>query len=402
MKTKVKAGIDLFVVAPGVWGMKDVFVNIYAILNHAENNWWLVDTGLGWSAVKIKRMAELLFGTGSKPAAIILTHGHFDHVGSVKKLSEDWDIPVYAHHLEIPYLTGLSSYPPADPTVGGGLMADLSFAYPNGPINISSRVVSLPQGGNIPGLPDWQYYHTPGHAPGHISLFRVSDRVLIAGDAVTTTKSESAISTIFQFKKISGPPKYFTSDWLSAASSVEQLANLEPEILATGHGRPMRGPGMRKSLHHLVRDFEKVALPATGRYNRQPALMDDSGVVHIPPKNRNASAAPTLKLLGITAGVLLAILLFNKSKKKKRKKALKLQSYKSSANKKYIDIPVKKLTAAAAKEKPVQHELKHLKKLVSAKSRDVRTKVKDQVEKVKEPALDMLDQLKFKIKKRLK
>lgn len=401
MKSKVKAGIDLFVVAPGVWGMKDVFVNMYAILNHAENNWWLVDAGLGWSAPKIKRMAELLFGTDSKPAAIILTHGHFDHVGSVKRLSEEWDISVYAHHLEIPYLTGMSSYPPTDATVGGGLMADLSFAYPNKPINIKERLVALPKGGNIPGLPNWQYYHTPGHAPGHISLFRASDRVLIAGDAVTTTKTESAISTIFQIKKISGPPKYFTSDWLSAASSAEQLANLEPEILASGHGKPMRGPGMRKSLHNLVRDFEKVAIPAAGRYNRQPALMDDSGVVHIPPKNKNAASAPTLKLLGITAGVLLTVLLFGKSKKKKRRKALKLQSYKSSPNKKYLDKPTRKLTASAREQKPVTQELELLRKLVSAKSKDVQTRVKEQAQKIKVPAVDMLDHLKFKIKKRL-
>ncbi|HZG24410.1 MAG TPA: MBL fold metallo-hydrolase, partial [Chitinophagaceae bacterium] len=305
--------------APGVWGMKDVFVNVYMINNPAENNWVLVDAGLKWSAPKIKNMAAVLFGAGSKPASIVLTHGHFDHVGSLAKLAGEWDVPVYAHHLEIPYLTGISSYPPPDPSVGGGLMAEMAFLYPKGPINIEEKVIALPQGGRIPGLPDWTYIHTPGHAPGHISLFRESDKVLIAGDAFVTTKQESALSVMLQTRKLSGPPKYFTSDWSAAASSVALLDQLEPEIVATGHGRPMRGEAMRKSLHNLAVNFQTLAVPTQGRYTHQPALMDDSGVVHIPPKNVYRSTAPTLKILGITAAVLITMMLFGSGKKKKLK-----------------------------------------------------------------------------------
>jgi hypothetical protein len=31
------------------------------------------------------------------------THGHFDHVGAREKLAEKWDVPIYAHELEVPY-----------------------------------------------------------------------------------------------------------------------------------------------------------------------------------------------------------------------------------------------------------------------------------------------------------
>src|SRR5437868_6787461 len=110
-----------FPVASGVWGMREVFVNIYMILNPYDGKWFLVDTGMKWSAGNIKKMAHQLFGDDARPTAIILTHGHFDHVGSLEKLAEEWDVPVYAHYLEVPYLTGRSSYPPPDPTVGGGL-----------------------------------------------------------------------------------------------------------------------------------------------------------------------------------------------------------------------------------------------------------------------------------------
>ena len=45
------------------------------------------------------------FGENNKPKAIVLTHGHFDHVGAVVDLVRKWDVPVYAHEAELPYLT---------------------------------------------------------------------------------------------------------------------------------------------------------------------------------------------------------------------------------------------------------------------------------------------------------
>src|SRR5687767_4860308 len=89
-----------FTVAPGVWGRKDAFVNYYMIQDQTSGAWALVDTGLKWSAASIKNMAKEIFGAGARPQAIILTHGHFDHVGALKSLAEDWDVPVYAHAME--------------------------------------------------------------------------------------------------------------------------------------------------------------------------------------------------------------------------------------------------------------------------------------------------------------
>ena len=47
---------NVFLVAPGVWRMKDLFVNVFIIQNREGTNWILVDTGLKSSAAKIKRM----------------------------------------------------------------------------------------------------------------------------------------------------------------------------------------------------------------------------------------------------------------------------------------------------------------------------------------------------------
>jgi glyoxylase-like metal-dependent hydrolase (beta-lactamase superfamily II) len=231
-----------------------------------DREWVLVDTGIPGTARLIVRAATARFTPESRPSAIVLTHGHFDHVGTVQKLSEYWDCPIYAHPREHPFLNGSESYPPPDPSVGGGLMATLSPMYPRGPIDVSKRLLSLAENGELPFMPGWRWLHTPGHAPGHISLWRDSDHTLIAGDAFITTNQESAYAVAVQRPELHGPPKYYTPDWESAAYSVRELAALEPEVVITGHGQAMQGPEMRDALNLLARDFERIAVPEHGKY----------------------------------------------------------------------------------------------------------------------------------------
>jgi glyoxylase-like metal-dependent hydrolase (beta-lactamase superfamily II) len=302
LETIQKTLSNSFTVAPGVWGRKDAFVNYYLIHDETSDAWALVDAGLKWSAGSIKNMVNNVMGEGRRPAAIILTHGHFDHTGALLTLAKEWNVPVYAHLLELPYLTGKSSYPPPDPSVGGGLMASVSFLYPKTPIDIGEYVHKLPDDNSIPGFTEWKYIHSPGHTPGHISLFREKDKVLIAGDAFVTTKSESAIHALTHMSHLSGPPKYFTSNWASAKLSVIKLAALDPEIIATGHGKPMQGEEMRLELNNLSRHFDQLAIPTHGRYVNEPAIANENGVMYVPP--------PTEKIPTIvrTVGVSLALL----------------------------------------------------------------------------------------------
>ena len=237
--------------------------------------WVLIDAGLPGTRGVVQRAASRRFGANARPEAIVLTHGHVDHVGTLESLAGLWDVPVYAHPHELPYLNGTSSYPPPDPHVGGGLMAVLSPLFRRKPVNVKRRLHALPEDGSVPAMPGWRWLHTPGHAAGHVSLFRDADRTLVAGDAFVTTAQESAYAAITQAPELHGPPKYFTPDWQAARNSVQSLAALQPELAVTGHGRAVQGAALRDGLARLAADFDSVAVPAHGRYVGRPARAED-------------------------------------------------------------------------------------------------------------------------------
>lgn len=296
------------VIAHDVIGMRIGIVNIFFV-GEPGGPWVLIDAGVGNCAKKIMRAAEERFGAGTKPAAIVLTHAHFDHVGALPELAEKWDVPVYAHALEIPYITGKASYPPPDPTVGGGAMAWMSFMYPREGIDLGHRAQMLPEDGAIPHLSGWRAVHTPGHTPGHVSLFREHDRVLIAGDAVITTKQESMLSVLTQKKELRRPPAYFTMNWEQARDSVEKIAALEPQSMGTGHGQPMSGAPLREALHNLADNFTEVGLPAKGIYVEDPALADETGPTHVP---LTANITNLKMKWGATAALALAFYIWQR------------------------------------------------------------------------------------------
>lgn len=234
--------------------------------NSNNKEWVLIDTGLENSADFIVESAEKRFGKNNPPKSIILTHGHFDHVGSVIKLFKLWKAPVYIHKLELPFVTGSKDYPKGDPTVDEGMVAKMSPTFPHTSIDLGSHVSALPEDGSVPGMPDWKWILTPGHTEGHVSLFREKDRVLIVGDAFSTTKQESLISMITQREQISGPPKYLTTDWEKAEKSVRLIRDLKPALVIPSHGKPMSGEEVTEHLNMLVNNFDEIAKPKQGKF----------------------------------------------------------------------------------------------------------------------------------------
>jgi glyoxylase-like metal-dependent hydrolase (beta-lactamase superfamily II) len=262
--TSIKSGTGTQVL-DDVFYYTNQIVNI-VMIGSPTGKWVLIDAGMPGSGKKIIEVAEKRFGAGTVPECIVLTHGHFDHIGGIEDLLLHWKVPVYAHYLELPFLNGSRSYPEPDPTVEGGVLAKIADIYPYKPINIAEVVRPLSSHANLPFFEDWEWIHTPGHSPGHVSFFRKKDKVLISGDAVITVRQDSLYKVLTQSKELNGPPRYFTNDWDLAKASVETLSKLEPEFLISGHGQFLSGDELKSGLKKLADSFDEVARPKYGKY----------------------------------------------------------------------------------------------------------------------------------------
>ena len=263
-------------IAPDVGWLPISFVNAYFV-GHSGGPWVLIDSGLPGRAAEIFATAEARFGTGARPEAIYLTHGHFDHAGSAWDLAERWDVPILAHRMELPYLTGRSDYPPPDPTIGGA-MAFLSRFMPYRARDLGGRIHELPAG-ELKGLPDWKWIATPGHSPGHVSFFRETDRVLLAGDAFATMTMDSWAGLIGGRQELSRAGTPFNMDWDATGESVQKLAELRPSVVGCGHGIPLSDGALPERLARFANRFRR---PRQGRYVAAPAEVDEAGVVRLP------------------------------------------------------------------------------------------------------------------------
>jgi len=252
--------------AQGVFYFTNQIVNVVMVRSLYHKEWVLIDTGMPGGAATIKHHAANWFGKHSRPAAIILTHGHFDHTGSIVSLLKDWEVPVFAHPLEFPFLTGKQDYPAPDSSVDGGLLAKLAGIYPYHSLDISEYLQPLPDNHKVPFLPEWEWIHVPGHSPGQAAFFRPRDRVLVSGDAVITVRQDKLLDVLFQKTEVNGPPRYLTTDWEAAKDSANKILDLEPAIMVPGHGKAMEGAPLQQGLEKLVKDFQELAVPTHGKY----------------------------------------------------------------------------------------------------------------------------------------
>jgi len=282
--------------APGVACYTRFMINVY-LVGEAGRPWVLVDTGHPGEASQILDVAYQRFGQ-RRPDAIILTHGHMDHVGSARALADHWNTPIYAHPLEMPYLTGRSPYPAPDPTVGGA-SSFIPRLVPSTGVNLGPRVRELQSGLLKSILPGWEHIFTPGHSPGHIALYRAEDGVLLAGDAVTTVDVETWRGMLSGAQQLEMSPAFANYDWDAVQNSIRKLAALRPRVIGAGHGTPMSGDDVADKLEALTKDMR---VPPNGRYSVVPARTDAAGIVALPP----AVPDPVGKVLlglGIGAGI---------------------------------------------------------------------------------------------------
>lgn len=173
----------------------------------------LVDAGISPMAKGILKFIDRL--QAGPLRRIVLTHGHPDHTGALKRILKSNPAPVYAHAIEIPYLEGAYPYPrrkKAAPSVQKGTVQALQH-------DKSGQL--QPVGGLAP-------HHTPGHSPGHVVYYHDEDQVLLAGDLFTSKNG-----------RLRRPMRMFTADMREAVQSSSVVRRLQPDRLEVSHGGPV-------------------------------------------------------------------------------------------------------------------------------------------------------------------
>ncbi len=191
-----------------------LIANAYLVGERAR--WVLVDACTPGQERRILRAAEHRFGRGARPRAILLTHGHFDHAGSAGALAGRWGVPIYAHSLELPYLTGQSLYPPFDFSSPGFFTRIASF-FPTATVDLGTRVAAFARRcarSRSARLGDG--LRRPATPPATWHSSARADAVLLAGDAVTTMNLDSFAATVTRRRQVCRPPVPATSNWKDA------------------------------------------------------------------------------------------------------------------------------------------------------------------------------------------
>ena len=236
-------------------GRRPLDTNVYLV--RSGGGWVLVDTGWPGNAREVRRAAEAVFGRGARPEAILITHLHLDHSGSLRDLAAAWEAPAFVHPRELPLAGGYvpEFANPLDRRVILPLLGLLPRRSRERILtggSVTDIVRALDPAAPPPGLPDWSCVPAPGHTPGSVAFFRPRDGVLVTGDALLTVDLRT-LRGLVRARPQLAPPLGFT-DWdrSETVRTIGELARLVPRTVAPGHGNPRSGPSVPHDLQALA------------------------------------------------------------------------------------------------------------------------------------------------------
>lgn len=201
---------------------------IHPVLLKDQDGLTLVDTGMITQWDRIKDAIAEQGEDYRQIKRVILTHQDIDHIGNVHSLLDELpDTALLAHEDEIPYLTGdkpfIKMTPERISQLQGMMRQDADALLARLPdlrfVKLLHDGDLLPYGGGI------QIIHTPGHTPGHISIYVPRDGLLLAADELRVVDGE-----------LVGPMEVATPDMKQATLSLDKLLELEIRQILCYHG----------------------------------------------------------------------------------------------------------------------------------------------------------------------
>jgi hydroxyacylglutathione hydrolase len=165
---------------------------------------------------------------GKTVNAHALTHVHPDHQGSSHAICEKLGIPLWCGQADVPAMETPGSVIAQN---APRLVNSLQKRFWVGPPHPVAR--ALKEGDEVAGF---TVIETPGHTPGHVSLWREHDRVLIVGDVLTNINLMTGLTGLHE------PLAFATPDPARNRESARRLAELRPTLACFGHGPPLRDP----------------------------------------------------------------------------------------------------------------------------------------------------------------
>jgi glyoxylase-like metal-dependent hydrolase (beta-lactamase superfamily II) len=225
-------------VAEGIHCVRDGYVNWFIVED--EGLLTIVDAGVGGSWDSLRRALMLLGRRPRDIRALVLTHGHFDHLGFAERLRSQMGVPVHIHENDVPltrhprqygharartpyFLTQVKAFPMVASFVG-------RRAWWPKPVREVHRFRDgeLP----VPGAP--RVVPTPGHTLGHCALHFPDRGAVIAGDAVVTLNPYRGT---YGPQIVSGAA---TADEERALASLGAIADTGARTVLVGHGEEWR------------------------------------------------------------------------------------------------------------------------------------------------------------------
>lgn len=224
-------------VVPGLFCVPLGVVNAYLLVGEAVT---IIDTGTPGSEGRVLAAIREVGRTADDVNAIIVTHCHADHSGSLAALKAAIGAEAWMHPADAALVREGVAARDMRPAPGLGnrlLFTAMRFMAPSrvAPAKIEN---SAEDGDELPFSGGLQVLHVPGHCAGQIALvWPHHGGVLIAADAASNMS--------FAWRQGLGYPPIF-EDVEEGKRSLKRLSRLDVEVAVFGHGAPMVGRAAEK------------------------------------------------------------------------------------------------------------------------------------------------------------